>query len=151
MARTKTAAAAVFSATSAATTPNFQSVQDWMEAVLPQALADYSLPEWTRRVMVSLSGLPHDLRGQALPELLNALLEDHVFIGVSHDPSVAPAPVPAWEEISIPNANVRLPVYNLLGPATSVPLGELYPDWYLILSVQGGSCGFRCLSGPARL
>lgn len=134
MARTKAVPAAVFSATSSATTPRFQSVDTWLEAVLTVALSRYSLRDWTRRVMVSLSGLPSALRRQALTELLNALTEDHMFIGVSQDQEKECADIPAWEEISVINTNVRLPVYNVLKPGDSIPLGELYPDWYLALS-----------------
>ena len=135
MAKSRPAVAAVFSASSVSVSPRFDDPAAWLEAVLPQALERRSLRDWSRRVMVSLGGLPPKTRGRALSSLVQALPNDHAFIGIATSPGQEEVlDIPAWTEESWPDPDLRTPMYNYLGPATSVSLGELYPRRALRLS-----------------
>ena len=137
MAKSRPAIAAVFSACSVSVSPRFESPSDWIEAVLPQALARRPLLDWCNRVMVSLGGLPTKARTSALVSLFQALPDDHCFVGSATDmEQEVVLDVPAWTETSRPDPDLRMPMYNYLGPATSVSLGELYPLRVLRLSEQ---------------
>lgn len=137
MAKSRPAIAAVFSASSVSVTPRFEDPAAWLEAVLPRALERRPLLDWCHRVMVSLGGLPPKVRTPALVSLFQALPDDHYFVGSATDvEQEVVLDVPAWTEKSRPDPDLRMPMYNYLGPATSVSLGELYPLRALWLSAQ---------------
>lgn len=118
-----------------AATPSGMSAEQaracWAKAMgdgLASRLPAGSLPELIARLVAGVECVQPDAQAPVLIATIDAV--PHGTLAASQD---GPDPFPVWALVERPNPDLRTPIYNLEGPASSTPLGEIYPHRSLAL------------------